>query len=141
MNEDRNSPLNRRLKGLPDQKAPAGMLAAVMAAAQARAAMPWYRRPTWSWPQPARLGLAFGLGGAAWGGMTLAVGLGLPLRELGERVNGPLLLLVKAVASAWWAYRLPLGILTAVMAVSTLAAAGLLAQVAGRSLNFRRNHS
>lgn len=141
MNQDQNSPLSRRLKGLPAQKAPQGLSASIMLAARARAALPWYQRPTWTWPVPARLGLALALAAAAWGGVTAAVQLGLPLAALGEKVGGPLALVGKAVFSAWWAYRIPLGALSAVMFLSTLAGAGLLAHVAGRSLNFRRNHS
>ena len=90
---------------------------------------------------PAPPGLALVLAALAWGGMTAAVHFGLPAAALGERVLGPLALLGKAVFSAWWAYRIPLGALSAVMFLSALGAAGLLAQVAGRPLNFRRNHS
>lgn len=42
--------LDRKLHELPNRRAPSTLLPRVMAAIQARASLPWYRRSWWEWP-------------------------------------------------------------------------------------------
>ena len=70
--------IRRELKALPNRRAPSGLLPSVMAAIQARAALPWYRKPWQQWPRGLQmisvtLGLivVFGLAGSAgWAWLT-----------------------------------------------------------------------
>jgi hypothetical protein len=61
--------LDRRLKDLPDRRAPATLAPRVMAAVRARAASPWYRRTWWQWPALAQ-GLSLLVFSALLGGLT-----------------------------------------------------------------------
>jgi hypothetical protein len=63
----------RALQGLPEQPAPATLLPRVLAAVQARAALPWRRRPWQTWPLPLQAALLAVLVACA-GGMCLAGG-------------------------------------------------------------------
>jgi hypothetical protein len=46
--------LDRELKRLPEHPAPATLLPKIMAAIQAQAVLPWYRRNWWTWPAAAQ---------------------------------------------------------------------------------------
>lgn len=50
-NDSLEAKVTQELRQLPVLKAPATLLARVMAALQARQALPWYRRPWQSWPR------------------------------------------------------------------------------------------
>lgn len=50
-NDSLEAKVTQELRQLPVLKAPATLLARVMAALQARQALPWYRRPWPSWPR------------------------------------------------------------------------------------------
>lgn len=53
--------IHRELKALPQLKAPSNLLPSVMAAIQARANLPWYRKSWQKWPRGLQL-LSLGLG-------------------------------------------------------------------------------
>ncbi|MCP5520121.1 MAG: hypothetical protein H7A46_01070 [Verrucomicrobiales bacterium] len=48
--------LDRRLSELPDLEAPPSLITRVNAALAKEAATPWWQRPWWFWPVPARIG-------------------------------------------------------------------------------------
>ncbi|MBM3880588.1 MAG: hypothetical protein FJ387_12875 [Verrucomicrobia bacterium] len=87
---DWDDELHRRLKELPDRPAPATLLPRVLAALEARARVPWYRRTWWHWP-PAAQGLALLLASGLLGGLLwLALHAGeLNLASAaGQRIGG-----------------------------------------------------
>jgi predicted anti-sigma-YlaC factor YlaD len=47
--------LGRELKKLPDRPAPPTLIPRVLAAVQARARLPWWRRTWWTWPPTAQI--------------------------------------------------------------------------------------
>ena len=61
--------LDRKLRDLPEREAPATLIPRVLAAIEARARLPWWRRSWWHWPPLARI-LALVLLGVVVGGMA-----------------------------------------------------------------------
>lgn len=77
-NEDWEARLSRKLADLPDREAPSTLVPRVLAAVQAKARLPWYRRTWWHWPPAAQvfaLVLLSGLlGGITWLGLQVGQG-------------------------------------------------------------------
>lgn len=72
---ERDLPLHRLLKSLPQRKAPGGLKLRVMAAVAAEQAKPWWRKMWWTWPAPARMVFALVIAGLA--ALALQAGLGI----------------------------------------------------------------
>lgn len=91
--EDWDAWLDRQLRQLPDQPAPAQLAPRVLAAVAARARRPWYRQPWFVWPQWAQ-GIALLVLSGALGSLTYAL-LHLGEFTAAETFTAPL--------EVWWA--------------------------------------
>lgn len=93
--------LDRRMKALPERRAPRGLSARVLAAVELRS-RPWHARPFWTWT-PAAQGAfvaALTLGASALAGTATVAG-GEASAALGARVDWVLTLLAALGAAAW----------------------------------------
>ncbi len=100
--------LDRRLKSLPDRRAPESLALRVMAAVRAQAALPWYRRAWAHWPRSAQvlslLWFSALLGGLTW--VCLQAGRGELPGVIGGQfaealsIFGPLWSLITAILEA-----------------------------------------
>ncbi|MBW7894625.1 MAG: hypothetical protein H3C27_05875 [Opitutaceae bacterium] len=86
--------IHQSLRALPERRAPRSLELRVMAAIEARQALPWWRQSFAHWPQPAKAAF-FVLAGALIG-LSLRSGASV---EAGSILSGPLALLgqIKAI--------------------------------------------
>ena len=129
---ERDRPLHRLLKSLPERKAPSGLELRVMTAVADSLAKPWWRKMWWPWPAPARMVFALVIAGLA--ALALQAGLGVvesfpvqPGFSAARTVGGSLWFLSQAL---WRLGGQPLQALIVIMTVSCAAFATGLARLA-----------
>lgn len=116
--------LDARLKALPARRAPSAIRSGVLAAAALRA-LPWWRRPFWTWTPAAQAAFALSLAAAAaalwrFAPPIPAFDAAPVLAALGRRFDFAFTL-ARAFGRAAWTLRLPLAL--GFFALSTLATA------------------
>ena len=89
--------IHDRLRRLPPRSAPASLVPGVMAAIQARHAVPWWRQAWWHWPLAAQVALVT----IALAALGLVCGGSVILPE-GLSTYGPVLADRVGVLSIWW---------------------------------------
>jgi hypothetical protein len=119
--------LNDRFKRLPARRAPLSLKGRILAAAALRA-LPWYRRPFWTWSLPAQTAFA---GGVALAAFALAYAAG-PASALASEHTARwaarfdwLAPVGRALAKVLWSARLPLAGLAVVAFAPAAALTGL----------------